>query len=251
MEVYDTAFSIKEKEDHSQLTLADTRSHEIITQGLQSRHPHIPLISEEGQDIPYSERQRWTHFWLVDPLDGTKEFVHRKGEFTVNIALIEKHTPAIGIIFVPVLNVIYVADIKEGCWEIIGDEWRRLHIQDPPQETPVRVVKSRFHASPNIKALLRCLPSYKLVTKGSALKFCAVATGGADFYPRLGPTWEWDTAAGQVIITAAGGVMVDPNGRPLRYNKFNLTNGPFFVASSLSWLKRMGILETASSLNHP
>jgi 3'(2'), 5'-bisphosphate nucleotidase len=246
LEVYETDFAVERKEDSSPLTLADRRSHQIITAGLQSEYPQIPVLSEEGKEVPYPTRKAWPRFWLVDPLDGTKEFVKRNGEFSVNIALIEGTAPAIGVIYLPVPDRLFVADIRKGCREILEDEARTLRVGDSCNESAVRVLKSRSHPSPNLEALLELLPTYETITRGSALKFCAIAAGEADFYPRFGPTWEWDTAAGQAIVAAAGGVMVTLNGQPFTYNKPNLVNGPFLVAANRTWLKQSGILDRAA-----
>lgn len=245
LEVYETDFEVEQKADASPLTLADRRSHQIISTGLQSRYPEIPVLSEEGKEVPYALRKPWPAFWLVDPLDGTKEFVKKNGEFTVNIALIEGTTPTLGVIYLPVLDHLYLADIRQGCREHLPDKTRNLVMSNAPPATPTRVVKSRSHPSPDLEALLEALPSYESVSRGSASKFCALAAGEADFYPRLGPTWEWDTAAGQAIVTAAGGVMVALDGTPFTYNKPSLLNGPFLAAPSLTWLKESGILDKA------
>jgi 3'(2'), 5'-bisphosphate nucleotidase len=250
LEVYGTEFAVDTKADRSPLTLADRRSHEIISKSLQVRYPDIPVLSEEGKEVSYSVRKGWSRFWLVDPLDGTKEFIKRNGEFTVNIALIQMNQPIIGVIYIPVENRLYTADVTNGCWEIIDATKRRVRVSRPPEaDGTIRVVKSRSHPSPNLEAILQRLPSYEVVKRGSALKFCTIATGNADFYPRFGPTWEWDTAAGQAIVTAAGGVMLDFCGDPFTYNKPSLINGPFLVASNLDWLKQTGILQTAASLD--
>ena len=179
----------------------------------------------------------------MDPLDGTKEFVKKNGEFTVNIALIEGTTPTLGVIYLPVLDRLYLADIRQGCWEHQAGKSRKLMVGASPPSNPIRVLKSRSHPSPDLEALLETLPSCESVIRGSALKFCAIAAGEADFYPRFGPTWEWDTAAGHAIVTAAGGVMVALDGAPFAYNKPNLLNGPFLAAPSLAWLKESGMLE--------
>lgn len=250
LDVYGTEFSVERKDDRSPLTLADKRSHQIIAQALLARYPDIPVLSEEGKEVPYSVRKAWSSFWLVDPLDGTKEFVKRNGEFTINIALIVDKAPLLGLIYIPVSGLLYMADSREGCWEIAPDGKRRaLRVNQDPQGAGVRVVKSRSHPSPNLEAILELLPGYEVIGKGSALKFCTVAAGGADFYPRFGPTWEWDTAAGQAIVTAAGGTMLDFKGQPFLYNKPSLLNGPFLVASSQEWLKQVGILDRVASLN--
>jgi 3'(2'), 5'-bisphosphate nucleotidase len=242
LEIYGGEFAVEEKADHSPLTLADLRSHSILSQGLHDRYPEIPVLSEEGKDIPFAVRRSWPRFWLVDPLDGTKEFIKRNGEFTVNIALVEGDLPVLGVIYVPVGDRLYLADTRHGCWENAGEHKRILRIEEPPPAQPVRVATSRSHPSPDLNRLLTLLPHHQTIIKGSAAKFCAVAAGEADFYPRLGPTSEWDTAAGQAIVTAAGGVMVDTEGRPFRYNKPDLVNGNFFVAPSRAWLERKGIL---------
>ncbi len=248
MEVYETDFEVERKEDFSPLTLADRRSHQVIVAGLQSEYPEIPVLSEEGKEVAYAARKSWDRFWLVDPLDGTKEFVKRNGEFTVNIALIEGSTPTMGVIYLPVRERLYLADTCHGCWEITETGRRRLQVKTVQPAGALRVLKSRSHPSPDLEALLEVLPAHESVSRGSSLKFCAVAAGEADLYPRLGPTWEWDTAAGQAIVIAAGGVMVAPDGEPFIYNKPNLVNGPFLVASSLPWLKQSGILDRASKL---
>lgn len=248
LDVYRTEFTVEKKEDTSPLTLADTRSHHIIAEGLKGRYPDIPILSEEGREIPYSVRKHWQRFWLVDPLDGTKEFVKRNDEFTVNIALVEGRTPVLGLIYLPVFDRLYLGDPSEGCWEVADGRARRLRVRDPKDSAPIRVVKSRSHPSPDLQLLLDRLPEHEVLTRGSALKFCAVARGDADFYPRFGPTWEWDTAAGQAIVAAAGGILVDPWGQAFQYNKENLLNGPFLVAGSRKWLSDTGILEVAAHI---
>lgn len=248
LQVYRTDFSVERKDDRSPLTLADRRSHEIISRGLLARYPQIPVLSEEGREISHAERSRWTHFWLVDPLDGTKEFVKRNGEFTVNIALMEGTTPVFGLIFIPVPGLLYLGDTHTGSWEISGGRRREVRVTVPREGEPVKVVKSRSHPSARLEAVLGLLPSHELITRGSALKFCTVASGAAHFYPRFGPTMEWDTAAGHAIVAAAGGMMVDFMGNPFRYNKPELLNGPFLVASSADWLKHSGILDRVASL---
>lgn len=248
LEVYETDFGVDRKEDNSPITLADRRSHQFITRELREAFPSIPVLSEEGKQVQYSTRREWDRFWLVDPLDGTKEFVKRNGEFTVNIALIEGKRPALGVIYLPVARLLYTARVRDGCWEWDGTRKRDLHVAPYPDGRPIRMVKSRSHPSPNLEAILEILPPCHVIKKGSALKFCAVASGDADFYPRFGPTWEWDTAAGQAIVEAAGGVVVDFQGNPFVYNKSSLINGPFLVASSLRWLRESGVLQKSSSL---
>jgi 3'(2'), 5'-bisphosphate nucleotidase len=248
LEIYGTEFSVEKKADRSPLTEADTRSHQIISRALKAHYPEIPILSEEGKEIDYARRRKWSRFWLVDPLDGTKEFIKRNGEFTVNIALVEGHAPIWGMIYIPVRAVAYVANVNQGAWKIKDGKRQSLTVKRPLEGT-VRVIKSRSHPSPQLEALLDLLPDHEVITRGSALKFCAVAAGEADFYPRFGPTWEWDTAAGQAIVTAAGGVVLDLKGKPLVYNKANLINGPFLVGSDLGWLTKKGLLERAAGFN--
>ncbi|MCK8602363.1 3'(2'),5'-bisphosphate nucleotidase CysQ [Desulfoferrobacter suflitae] len=247
LQVYETEFSVERKEDRSPLTEADTRSHRIISRALQERYPQIPVLSEEGKEVDYSIRGAWSRLWLVDPLDGTKEFIKRNGEFTVNIALVERDKPVWGVIHIPVKDTCYAADVTRGAWRVRNGEWRPVTVKSPPHGG-IRVVKSRSHPSPQLDEVLQLLPEYRVITRGSALKFCAVATGEADFYPRFGPTWEWDTAAGQAIVTAAGGVVVDFVGVPLAYNKADLINGPFLVGPDLQWLEHNGILAKTAAL---
>ncbi len=248
LEVYSTDFSVEKKEDDSPLTLADTSSHRIIADGLRSLHPHIPILSEEGKEVPHSTRRNWPLFWCVDPLDGTKEFVKKNGEFTINIALIEGQIPVIGLIHAPVSGDTFLARVNEGAWRIQEGRRQELKLDTASFPERVRVLKSRSHPSPHMESLLELIPRHETIRKGSALKFCAIASGEADFYPRLGPTWEWDTAAGQAIVSASGGVMLDFKGRPFIYNKPSLINGPFLAAANGHWLSETGILPKAASL---
>jgi 3'(2'), 5'-bisphosphate nucleotidase len=249
LEVYGTDFEVNRKDDMSPITLADKRSHRLIVDSLRARYPDIPVLSEEGKEVPFEVRRNWRRFWLVDPLDGTKEFVKRNGEFTVNVALVEDCTPVVGIIHIPVSGQLFMADVHEGCWEITENGRSVLRVSQVAPDALVRVVRSRSHPTPGLHEFLSLIPSYQIINRGSALKFCAVAEGEADFYPRFGPTWEWDTAAGQAIVIAAGGVMLDLSGKPFVYNKENLLNGPFIVSSSMEWLRKTGILEMASKLS--
>ena len=249
LEVYGADFEVTRKQDDSPLTVADLRSHAIIAGSLKDRYPDIPVLSEEGREIPYEVRRSWKRFWLVDPLDGTKEFIKRNGEFTVNIALVQDCTPVAGIIYIPVSDRVFVADLSEGCWEISSGVRKKLRVSPISPDEPVRIARSRSHPSPGLEKILSLIPSHHIINRGSALKFCSVAGGEADFYPRFGPTWEWDTAAGQAIVTAAGGVMLDLSAKPFVYNKESLLNGPFLVCSSMEWLTKTGILEAASKLD--
>jgi 3'(2'), 5'-bisphosphate nucleotidase len=229
--VYGTSFSVLEKADRSPLTQADRRSHEIIAQAL-AMLDDLPVLSEEGKSIPYSVRKAWTRFWLVDPLDGTKEFVNRNGEFTVNIALIENGSPVLAVIYVPVSGVLYHAEKGRGARRIKGGVTTALPIAAGSGH--LRIVGSRSHASAEFTEYAARLkaryPESDFVSAGSSLKFCLVAEGTADVYPRLGPTMEWDTAAGQLIVEEAGGSVEEAGTRAtLAYNKSNLLN-PHFIA---------------------
>jgi 3'(2'), 5'-bisphosphate nucleotidase len=217
---------IKLKTDESPLTLADEASHTIIEQGLQALTPEIPILSEEGADIPYEERQGWETFWCVDPLDGTKEFIRRNGEFTVNIALISNHQPVLGVIYVPVSGTLYYGGAGLGSFKRTADGLTQPIRVDAGAAAWV-AVGSRSHASPEEAAVLSQYPIASSLTAGSSLKFCLVAEGKAHLYYRHGPTMEWDTAAGQALVTASGGVMTRPDGTAFDYNKPVLRNGGF------------------------
>ena len=239
LEVYSTNFEVQSKEDESPLTQADLASHRRIVAGLETLTPDLPIISEESGLADFEERRGWERYWLIDPLDGTKEFVNRNGEFTVNIALIESNRPVLGVVHVPVQEKTYV-----GC-EGVGAELRNA--DEPPRRirvaaasgTPVRVVGSRSHRGASLDAYLACLGDHDMVPMGSSLKFCVVAEGGADLYPRLGPTSEWDTAAAQAVVEQAGGSVVTLDGKPMTYNaKSDILNPHFFVigAADRDWL---------------
>ncbi len=239
LEVYATDFDVQSKDDDSPLTLADLASHNTIVAGLEALTPDIPIISEEEGLPPFSERGQWGRYWLIDPLDGTREFVNRNGEFTVNIALIDDHRPVFGVVHVPVQGKTYI-----GC-EDHGAELRdrdgtssKIGVSEKANK-PARVVGSRSHRGASLDAFLENLGDYDLVPMGSSLKFCVVAEGGADVYPRLGPTSEWDTAAAQAVVEQAGGSVIELDGKPLSYNaKENILNPWFIVvgASDRDWL---------------
>ncbi len=237
LEVYTQEFGVEYKEDHSPLTDADRASHALIAGALRSLTPEIPILSEEGRNIPYEERKSWDRFWCVDPLDGTKEFVKRNGEFTVNIALVEKDHSVAGVIYIPVQDRLFYGIVGEGAWRRNGNgRTVPIHVRDVPEDDGLIVVQSRSHPSGELQDFLAKLNVKDSIAKGSSLKFCAVADGSADIYPRMGPTCEWDTAAGQAIVEAAGGHVVDRNGRPLRYNKKIIKNSSFIVVADLSLL---------------
>jgi 3'(2'), 5'-bisphosphate nucleotidase len=218
--------SLTFKDDNSPLTLADAVSHEVIAKGLAELTPDIPLLSEEGKDIPYDERKLWEYYWCVDPLDGTKEFVKRNGEFTVNIALIHNRTPILGVIYLPVLNILYFGGIHIGSWKISADGLKKTIIAHAADNNWTAVA-SRSHASAEEEQVLADHHVTKTIAAGSSLKFCMVAEGSAQIYYRHGPTMEWDTAAGQAIAIYGGAAMTKPNGDPFYYNKSSLLNSGF------------------------
>jgi 3'(2'), 5'-bisphosphate nucleotidase len=239
LEVYSTDFDVQEKDDESPLTQADLAAHRRISAGLASLTPDIPIISEESGLPEFSERRQWRRYWIVDPLDGTKEFVNRNGEFTVNIALIEDHRPVLGVVHVPVQAKTYV-----GC-KGVGAE-RREAEREPAairvsgsSAARARIVGSRSHRGASLDRFLEQVGEYDMVPMGSSLKFCVVAEGGADVYPRLGPTSEWDTAAAQAVVEQAGGKVVTLDGNPMKYNaKAEILNPHFMVigATERNWL---------------
>ena len=252
LDVYDSDFAVEQKEDKSPLTLADKKSNEIIENVLEQtvtvNNSTVPILSEEGKEISYEDRKNWEYFWLVDPLDGTKEFVKRNGEFTVNIALIHKQKPVLGIIYIPVKDVFYFAAKDFGTYklensEILTDDLSIEQLIDKSQKLPldndsktsITVIGSRSHTSEEFSEFVERLnekyENVEFISSGSSLKLCLVAEGKADFYPRFGPTMEWDTAAGQAIVEQAEGTVIDTQtNEPLSYNKSNLLN-PFFIVS--------------------
>ncbi len=230
LEVYSQEFAVSHKADHSPLTQADMVSHHIICDALRELDPGTPVLSEESADIPFSERRRWREYWLVDPLDGTREFVNRNGEFTVNIALIRDHVPLVGVVHVPVTGVSYFGAQGLGAFKQTGNDNALPISVRRPVANPVVVVGSRSHANPALEQKLQEIGAYEFVAMGSSLKFCLVAEGKADFYPRLGPTSEWDTAAAQAVVEASGGHVVTLEGSALRYNtRDGLLNPEFLV----------------------
>jgi 3'(2'), 5'-bisphosphate nucleotidase len=226
------AARLDDKADGSPLTAADLAAHETIIAGLRCLSPDIPIVSEENRHNPQMEPG--VRFWLVDPLDGTREFLKRNGVFTVNIALIENGVPVLAVVHAPVLDTTYLGQPGVGAWRIrAGEEPQAISVA-PARQGELNVVASRSHSDEKTTALLRRLPPHKVVSAGSSLKFCMVAEGSADFYPRLGPTMEWDTAAAQCVLEAAGGRVVQCDGQALRYNKDGWRN-PFFYAIG-AWL---------------
>lgn len=230
LEIYRTDFTVEFKEDESPLTTADIASHNIIEEGLRELTPDIPILSEESANAPWSERQSWTRFWLVDPIDGTKEFTHRRDEFTVNIALIENGSPVIGVVFAPALGEAFWGVRGGGAWKRDKDgKEQPISVSGPLPKK--RVVASKSHLNEETRDFIEKLGPHKLIKAGSSLKFCRIAEGIADIYPRLGPTCEWDTGAAHAVLVAAGGTVKTLDGKPLGYGKRDLLN-PYFIAAS-------------------
>ena len=230
MEIYNRDFQIDYKEDKSPLTEADTKSNEIICDALVKAYPNIPMLSEENKEVPYEERKHWEYYWCIDPIDGTKEFIKKNGEFTVNIALIHKDTPVLGVVYAPVLQEMYKAKQGEGAFK----NNKRLPLAtNPTPQKSLSVVASKSHLSKEtqdfIDDLAKGTEQIEQVSKGSSLKLVMVAEGSADIYPRLAPTMEWDTAAADAIVRESGKMTYQfENNTPLAYNKENLLN-PWFV----------------------
>jgi 3'(2'), 5'-bisphosphate nucleotidase len=235
MKIYDQDFSVELKNDQSPLTQADKKSNHLIVSSLKELYPEIPIISEETKLTAYDERKDWKLYWLVDPLDGTKEFIKKNGEFTVNIALMSNEQPILGVVYAPAKNIMWYGTQDEGSFMMNGNgtktklskgrNWRDLQ--------KVNVVASRSHLSDETLQFVEDLKKegkeVDFVSSGSSIKFCLVAEGKADVYPRFGPTMEWDTAAGQAVIELAGGRVLNWETRQrLQYNKENLLN-PFFI----------------------
>ncbi|MFZ4451216.1 3'(2'),5'-bisphosphate nucleotidase CysQ [Salibacterium aidingense] len=251
MDIYKKDFDVEYKEDDSPLTIADQKAHQLIADVLRDAFPDIPVLSEEGKQLPFPERAAWKDLFLVDPLDGTKEFIKKNDEFTVNIALVKQGAPVFGVIYAPALDLLYIGEVGEGSLKVEqasvtakeireGESWfshgTRLPEQEP-QQNKARVVASRSHMSEETEAFIEKLKkeydSVDTVSSGSSLKLCLIAEGAADIYPRFAPTMEWDTGAGQAIIEAAGGtVHTTDSSKNLTYNKENLRN-PWFVAESV------------------
>ena len=231
MDVYRGDIQVDTKQDQSPLTDADRASHDIIVKRLRENFPEIPILSEEGRDISFEARSCWEQFWLVDPLDGTKEFIKKNGEFTVNIALIEENRPVLGVIYVPAKNLLYWGGEEQPAMLQTGfAPPRPIQARKVDSQEGLTVVMSRSHPSPELQDYLTGICIAEKLPVGSSLKFCVIAEGRADLYPRLGSTMEWDIAAGHAILEAAGGQVRKVDGGRLAYNKRDLLN-PHFVAS--------------------
>ena len=255
LSIYDTAdFGVEIKQDASPLTLADLAAHRLIVAELERQFPDIPVLSEESIAIDFKTRSSWDRYFLVDPLDGTKEFIERNGEFTVNIALISRHEPIFGIVHVPVTSTTYVGDVLAGtAWKIVGDSEQVIQTR-PVSSAALTVVASRRHGSDALKTVLQALEGafegVSLTSMGSSLKLCLVAEGEADFYPRLAPTSEWDTAAAHAVVIAAGGDVCNTDFQPLQYNtKAGLLNPNFLVIGDKAYDFEALLAETLSQVS--
>ncbi|QFR48880.1 3'(2'),5'-bisphosphate nucleotidase CysQ [Sulfurimonas lithotrophica] len=228
MKIYNKDFSVEYKDDKSPLTEADLKSNDIICTKLQELYPNIPIMSEENKQVEYELRKNWEYYWCIDPIDGTKEFIKKNDEFTVNIALIEKSIPVLGVVYAPAINEMYSAKKNQGAFK--NGEKLPLYINKTPEEK-LSVVASKSHLSVETQEFIYSLETNKIeqVSKGSSLKLCMVAEGIADIYPRLAPTMEWDTAAADAIVRESGKMTYQFNNKiPVTYNKENLLN-PWFI----------------------
>ncbi len=236
-EIYDNReylSSVSRKSDNSPLTIADLAADKIIASGLSALYPEVPIISEERPAPPYEERKSWDRFWLVDPLDGTEDFLQRTGDFTVNIALIERTRPVLGVIYLPLQETLYFADASGAFKQLPGEEPRRIRVRKDAARNDLRAVESRLHLKESERQFLKRNGIEHCRQVGSSIKFCLVAEGEADVYYQGGQNWEWDTAAGQAIVEIAGGVVVDSSRKPLSYNKPSLKNSTYLCTASLS-----------------
>ena len=248
------ALGLRAKGDASPVTAADLAAHRIIMDGLRSLVADVPVLSEEGSDVPWETRSAWRRFWLVDPLDGTREFLSGNGEYTVNIALIDRNAPLLGVVLAPASGLEYSGIAGVGAWRARGPDAApepiRIAGRPAPQpqssrqpQSPLRIVGSRSHRGDSLDALLARIGPHEFVPMGSSLKFCVLAEGGADVYPRLGPTSEWDTAAGHAVLAGAGGRVLELDGEPLGYNRKRDWLNPDFVAcgdASSDWAGWLG-----------
>lgn len=230
LEVYSGSFAVRNKADNSPVTAADMAAHHCIVDGLAKLTPQWPVLSEEAANIPWSERRQWQRYWLVDPLDGTREFVKRNGEFTVNIALIDGSESVLGVVLAPVTGHLYSACQGAGARVERKPGAIPEAIETCEPQSPLRVAGSRSHARPEQIEMLAKLGETESIALGSSLKFCLIAEAGADLYLRLGPTSEWDTAAAHCVLAEAGGAVLDLDGQPLRYNQKESLINPSFIA---------------------
>jgi 3'(2'), 5'-bisphosphate nucleotidase len=231
LSVYHSDFSVEYKADKSPVTIADVVAHRCLYQGLRQLTPEIPILSEELGIIEFAERQRWSRYWLIDPLDGTKEFLEKNGEFTINIALIEDHLPVLGVVYVPAFDFCYFAEHGQGAFKQVAQQAPQLLQASPWKiDSPITITISRRHGIGSLENFFTQFSALNLIRCGSALKFCWLAEGFADLYPRFSPTYEWDTAAAHCLLKEAGGAVIDAQGQMLRYNTRPSLHNPIFLA---------------------
>ena len=235
MEVYDAGFLVEEKSDHTPVTEADMAANKVIESSLKELTPHLPILTEEAKPTPYSQRKKWPRYWLIDPLDGTREFIKRNGEFTVNIALIDGDESVMGLVYAPVIGVLYYAAKGQGAFKQAStSEPKEIHVREKCSGKTI-IACGRSHPTEEMENFIQNLGEHEIIRVGSALKSCLVAEGKADLYARLGPTSEWDTAAAQCVVEEAGGAITNTAMQRLRYNsKDDLLNPHFFVAGDVS-----------------
>ena len=240
LKIYKTDFSVTNKEDNSPLTLADTAANEVICRNLSLLTPEIPILSEESSHIDFSERKKWRQYWLVDPLDGTREFIKKNDEFTVNIALIDEHQSTLGAVHIPVIGTSYLAAINHGAHRCDSkNKMEKISVRKV-NENDITIAGSRSHGNQKQQSFISKIKNVTVLSVGSSKKFCLVAEGKADIYPRFGSTSEWDTAAAQCIVEESGGKVIDEGLNPIKYNtKSSLINPSFFVIgdTSFNWNK--------------
>ncbi|MGM0859010.1 MAG: 3'(2'),5'-bisphosphate nucleotidase CysQ [Pseudomonadota bacterium] len=232
MAVYQSDFSVETKADKSPLTEADMASHHALVALLKDLTPEVPVLSEESDEITFATRQSWQRYWLIDPLDGTKEFVNKNGEFTLNVALVENGVPVFGIVYAPVLQATWIGQVGGEVFKIEQGIYINLQVRElpDPEDEPWKVVGSRSHGAEEFESFCAGLPPHERVSMGSSIKLCLVAEGKADLYPRLAPTSEWDTAAAQAVVTAAGGEVLNAHTlEPLRCNQQESVLNPHFI----------------------
>ena len=230
LQVYESGdIAFADKSDSSPLTQADLRAHQTIVDALHALTPEWPVLSEESSKVDFAERAQWSRYWLVDPLDGTKEVLSRNGGFTVNIALIDGHEPVLGVVYAPARGLLYYGIPGAGAFRAHGNEAASPIVVKRHAAEPIRIVGSRSHRGDSLDALLSHLGSHELIAVGSSLKLCMVAEGSADLYPRLGATSEWDTAAAHAVVLAAGGFVTTTQGSPLTYNSRPELLNPHFL----------------------
>ncbi|MFY0992613.1 3'(2'),5'-bisphosphate nucleotidase CysQ [Halomonas sp. C05BenzN] len=230
--IYERDFAVETKDDASPLTEADMASHHALVALLETCAPGVPILSEESGEIPYETRRGWQRYWLIDPLDGTKEFIKKNGEFTLNVALVEQGVPVFGIVHAPVLRTTWVGQVGGAAFKLTNGNHAEVRVRElpDPADAPWKVVGSRSHGAAEFEAFCAELPNHERVSMGSSIKLCLVAEGAADLYPRLAPTCEWDTAAAQAVVTAAGGEVLDATTlEPLRCNRQESVLNPWFI----------------------